>query len=623
MLVLCILVCLCSATLRPAHSQTSRQPEEHIPGVPAGYTIVDGDIQMPISVVNELRLQAEKTPTTPRAAFTTQLWPGGIIPFQFETNCTATSTCSGAPRSGCVSAANRAAMRAAMQVLELAANVDFQECTNNRCSGNFVHIRDSTNDTTVGSGNSCTNAARNSSPVGRRGGQQNINIVNWDVQFIMVHELMHTLGFFHEHERPDRDTYVDVASLCGNVRGGCTGSTYTGQFGLESAATSYGDYDFDSVMHYGQCSFSRNTNCPATSPAFPDGGITIRVKAPYNTQWQTAIGQRSRLSDLDRLTLSLLYSRPNWRFVDATYTGQRGASDGTFLRPYQSLATGINATPTWGVLWIQPGTYFASQITKRITMRAPLGGVTIRRRQGVAEETLAAISAASYNGELSSESIAAAFGENLASGTASATSLPLPTTLGGVTVKVRDSEGVERDAPLFFVSPGQINYLVPAGTSVGMAGVAVFNGSSVVANGTIPITSTAPGLFTANADGEGVPAAVLLRVRGDAQIVEPLARYDEEQKRIVPVPIDLGPESDHVFLILFGTGFRSADSQTAVTVMIGEERAEVLFAGATSGFAGLDQANVLLPRSLAGKGEVSIQLAADNRAANAVTINVR
>ncbi|MDQ3012318.1 MAG: hypothetical protein M3X11_16610, partial [Acidobacteriota bacterium] len=84
----------------------------------------------------------------------------------------------------------------------------------------------------------------------------------------------------------------------------------------------------------------------------------------------------------------------------------------------------------------------------------------------------------------------------------------------------------------------------------------------------------------------------------------------------------LGPEGDQVFLILFGTGFRVAGT-AGVTVMIGDEEAEVLYAGPAPGFAGLDQANVRVPRSLAGKGEITIQLTADNRSANAVTVSIK
>ena len=55
---------------------------------------------------------------------------------------------------------------------------------------------------------------------------------------------------------------------------------------------------------------------------------------------------------------------------------------------------------------------------------------------------------------------------------------------------------------------------------------------------------------------------------------------------------------------------------------IGEELADVSFAGAVQGYAGLDQANVLLPRMLIGKGEVRSS-AANNRSANTTSIVVK
>jgi len=624
--LLCLLACAILMILKSAQAQTGRQAKEKIPGVPEGYTIIEGDIQMPIEVVNAMRSGAQLKPDAPQATFNTRLWPNGIVLFRFETSCAATSTCANAPQSGCVSAANQSAVFGAMGQTERGTNVRFQQCANNNC-GDAAHIliRDSTNDTTAGPGNVCQDASKNNSAVGRQGGMQTINIVSWtgtESTWIIAHELLHALGLVHEHSRPDSKLYVDVENFCRNVQGGCMGKLYLDNFPVPRGAVAYGYYDFDSVMHYAQCSFSINPNCPTRSMAFPDGGITIQVNEPYRTQWQGAIGQRTHLSDLDRLTVSFLYQRADWRFVDRAYRGQSGDSNGTFLRPYQSLATGINATPVGGVLWIQPGEYFANSLTKAIQMRAPLGGVDIRALQGAVRETLASVSAASYNGELSSESIAAAFGENLASGVAAAASLPLPTTLGGATVKVKDSKGVERDAPLLYVSPGQINYLVPAGASVGTAEVVVFKNGAAVASGVVPVTETAPGLFTANGGGSGVPAAYALRVRGDAQIVEPLLRYDEGRKQFVPLPIDLGPEGDLVFVILFGTGFRSAVA-SGVTVTVGGENAEVFYTGAVPGIAGLDQANALLPRALAGKGDVNISLIADNRSANVVTISVR
>jgi hypothetical protein len=372
-LLTCLLVILCPTALRLTNAQTDRQTEGTLPGVPAGYTIIDGDIQMPISVVNALRQQAQRAPHAPQAAFTTELWPNGVIPFQFETTCAATSACTGAPPSGCVSAARQNLMLSAMAVLEGVANVDFQQCGNNTCNGDFVRIRDSSNDTDVGQNNTCKNVSRNSSAVGVQGGRQTINIVSWNTQFIIVHELLHCLGFFHEQSRADRNNYVQVN--CNNVQSGCNGDTFTVNFTVKDEATTYGNYDFDSVMHYGQCAFSVNNNCPTVSQAFPDGGLTVTVLAPYTAQWQSAIGQRDYLSALDEATLSFLYPYSNWRFLDCDYDGDNGASNGTFRRPYTSFTTAFNNTPAGGTLWILRSCNFTAVgvYNKQIKIRAAPG----------------------------------------------------------------------------------------------------------------------------------------------------------------------------------------------------------------------------------------------------------
>jgi uncharacterized protein (TIGR03437 family) len=236
---------------------------------------------------------------------------------------------------------------------------------------------------------------------------------------------------------------------------------------------------------------------------------------------------------------------------------------------------------------------------------------------------LATVSAASFTAEaLAPELIGAGFGANLASGTTLATTVPLPTTLGGVSVSVQDSVGQTRLAPLFFVSAGQINYLIPAGTSNGQATVTVTSSSNTVASGTINVAATAPGLFTANANGQGVPAAVVLRVRNGVQTFETLAQLSAGQ--FIPVPIDLGPEGDQVILLLFGTGIRGRSALSAVTCQIWGTNVPVTFAGAQGDLAGLDQVNVgPLPHSLAGRGEVDLVLSVDGKAANTVRINLK
>jgi hypothetical protein len=364
------LLILASSSFRVVNGQKEQQVERP-GGATDKYVIIEGDIQVSPSFYQEL-VRAARSPQSAPIKFPTKLWPNGIIPFQFETTCAPTSNCAGALPSGCVSAANQTAMLNAMAVLEAVANVDFQQCANNICSGNFVRIRDTTNDTTVGDHNVCVADAANNSWVGVQGGMQDINIVSWGRQFVIVHELLHCLGFIHEQSRPDRDHYVEP--VCENVEGGCDGDKYKNNFRIKSDATSYGYYDFDSVMHYGQCSFSVHSTCPNVNAQVPDGGITLRVTAPY-AQWQNLIGQRNHLSALDRASVSFLYPASDWRFLDTTYTGGYGSPNGSFYRPYTSFAEAVANTPEGGTIWLlrtqaipAVGTY-----GKQITVKAAPG----------------------------------------------------------------------------------------------------------------------------------------------------------------------------------------------------------------------------------------------------------
>ncbi len=239
--------------------------------------------------------------------------------------------------------------------------------------------------------------------------------------------------------------------------------------------------------------------------------------------------------------------------------------------------------------------------------------------------SVASVSAASFTGtELAPESITAAFGDKLATQSQIAIGLPLPTQLAGTTVKVKDSGGMERNAPLFFVAPNQINYLVPSGTAIGTATVIVTSGDATVSTGSINIAAVAPGLFTANASGQGLAAAVALRVKENgAQSFEPIAQFDAVQNRIVPIPIDLGPATDQLFLILYGTGIRFRSSLSATAATIGGTASEAIYAGPAEGYAGLDQVNLRIPRSLAGQGVVNVVLTVNGKAANTVTIQIK
>jgi uncharacterized protein (TIGR03437 family) len=239
---------------------------------------------------------------------------------------------------------------------------------------------------------------------------------------------------------------------------------------------------------------------------------------------------------------------------------------------------------------------------------------------------LVTVSAASFlpNEAVAPESIVSGFSTGLTNTTVLANTLPLPTELGGLRLGIRDGNGTERPAPLFFVSPTQLNYLIPAGTTEGRAIVTVRRGGDIVAEGVLNVELVAPSLFAANAAGQGVAAGVALRVKADgAQSFEPLVRLNTTTNRFEAVPLDLGPENEQVFLILFGTGFRQRAALSNVTCTIGGRTAEVLFAGAQGNLAGVDQANVRLPRTLIGRGNVNIVFGVGSKTANTVILNIK
>ena len=214
----------------------------------------------------------------------------------------------------------------------------------------------------------------------------------------------------------------------------------------------------------------------------------------------------------------------------------------------------------------------------------------------------------------------AGVGGTLAAGTEGATELPLPTSLEGAQVQITDSNGKVSLAPLLYVSAGQINYQVPSsGLAAGLVNVAVLNGTTTVATGVLELASLAPGIFTANSTGQGVPAAQIQRVHSDGTYdYEDVFTYDTSTSQFVPSPIAF--EGDTLYLLLYGTGFDSASGASGTSVTVGTTSTTVLFSGAQGQYAGLDQIVAQLPSSLAGSGTVTVAATVDQMTANPVTI---
>ena len=235
------------------------------------------------------------------------------------------------------------------------------------------------------------------------------------------------------------------------------------------------------------------------------------------------------------------------------------------------------------------------------------------------------VSAASYSPTaVASESIVSAFGPSLAVVTRFATSLPLPSTLAGSTVKVKDRNNVERPAQIFFASQLQLNYLIPADTAPGTATVTIVSADGRVSVGNVDIAVVAPSFFTANSNGQGVPSAVIQRLHNNVVTVESLSEYNPQLQQVVATPIDLQPDTDQVFIALFGTGIRGNSGLQHAFATIGGVDAQVLYAGRQPDFIGLDQVNLRVPPALAGiNREVDLVLSVDGKKTNTVRIFIK
>ena len=232
-----------------------------------------------------------------------------------------------------------------------------------------------------------------------------------------------------------------------------------------------------------------------------------------------------------------------------------------------------------------------------------------------ATNTVVSASAADYvSTTVAPDSIVAAFGTKLATRIEVAQGLPLPTSLAGTIVKIN---GVA--APLFAVTPGQVNLLIPSGLPSGPAEIKVIAGDGSISSGAITIVPVQPGIFTSNQSGSGAPAGLWTP---DGLNYFPVGRPDG-----TPIPMDAGG-----YLVLPATGLRyapNADGSNSngvaesVQVSVGGTPAPVLYAGAQGTYAGLDQVNLQVPASLRGRGQVELVMTVAGRAANRVVISVR
>jgi uncharacterized protein (TIGR03437 family) len=228
--------------------------------------------------------------------------------------------------------------------------------------------------------------------------------------------------------------------------------------------------------------------------------------------------------------------------------------------------------------------------------------------------SLTTVNAASYSGgPLAAETIATADGIGLA----------VPSQEAATIVDVIDNTGFGRPAPLLYASPTQINFEIPEGTATGTASLVIIAADKTASYGSITIDTVAPGLFSADGTGTSAAAGVAwLRHPDGSQSSSYLFNCSPAQG-CSPIPLDLGGPGDVAWIELYGTGIRGRSSLNSVTCTFGGTTGQVSYVGAQGQFAGEDQVDVILPKSLAGTGQVNVKLTVDGKSANTVTVAFR
>jgi uncharacterized protein (TIGR03437 family) len=361
---------------------------------------------------------------------------------------------------------------------------------------------------------------------------------------------------------------------------GAASSSYT------IAAVAAGDAGSYDVLVSGTC-----------SPAATSAAATLTVNAPPAITMQPASltrteGQSATFS-VAATGAGLTYQ---WRKGGINISGATGSS-------YTIAAVTLGDAGSYDVVVSGACNPAVTSTAATLTVQAAL--------------TLA--NAASYqSAEFAVESVVAAFGKKLANLLLSATGAPLPTSLGGTSVNVHDSNNIDRAAGLYFITPDRLNFLLPPGTAPGLTTVTI-NSPLGVSMHTITAAAVAPGFFAADGSGAGLMKGYALRTNGATQTIEAVARFDPVSCQWVAAP--LAQPTTQVKLVLLGTGFRNRTALSAVMATIGGAPATVVSANASGLTIGFDELCLQLPALSSGLKDIAVTV--DGKAANIVKIQIQ
>lgn len=289
-----------------------------------------------------------------------------------------------------------------------------------------------------------------------------------------------------------------------------------------------------------------------------------------------------------------------------------------FLSPQRLAAT------------FNPGDLAAGEVEVRVTNPEPNDGssdavvVTVLER-GEGSPVIAAegvVHSATFQaGPVAPGLALSIFGEGLAAASEAVSALPLPTSLGGATVRLADGS----QAPLLFASPEQINFLLPWGIpNQGEVTVQVETGGRRSEAMTLSAAPVSPGVFSLDQSGLG-QAAVLIAGEGVLAApagIAPGARPARAGDYLEIYATGLGDVLPRTPVEEPAPGGVVAEVREIPVVFLGGVQAPVLFAGRAPGFVGLYQINIQVPEGTQTGDETPLALAVKGMTAPELTIAV-
>ena len=243
-----------------------------------------------------------------------------------------------------------------------------------------------------------------------------------------------------------------------------------------------------------------------------------------------------------------------------------------------------------------------------VSLALPAAACLLAQAPNVNEGSV--VDAAAFNRPTAPGSIVSIFGTNFASSLAQASTVPLSTSLGGVSVTFN---GIA--APLFFVSPMQINAQLPAGLTGTTASIVVRQAGGTSTARTIAINQVAPNIFTLNQQGTGQGAvfhanSLTLAARAGAFAPQFESRPARAGDVLTVFTNGLGPvdpplqDGNNSLDRIRNTTVRPTVTIGSVAVPDGD----ILFSGLAPQFVALYQINLRVPPGVAAGDAVPLRI---------------